>query len=88
MRVTASANFDEGVVICEDLDLTLRLAQVGELLAIPAPLVHYRRHHMNVSQAGSLADRRARIPMLAKQVRSAHCIRELFAACQEDLSST
>ncbi len=72
-------NFDEEIVICEDLDLTLRLAQVGELLAIPAPLVHYRRHHMNVSQAGSLADRRARIPMLAKQVRS--------AAAREDVSA-
>ena len=63
--------FDETLRMAEDLDLTLRLLQVGEFAANPSILVLYRRHSQNVSKGGSLTGRRAIRGLLRKQVTEA-----------------
>lgn len=43
--------FNEAYTLGEDLDFMLRLAQVGELTAVPEALVGYRRHESNMTNA-------------------------------------
>lgn len=67
----AVGGFDEGIRTGQDLDFTLRVLQEGEMRAVPEPLVLYRRHNSNVSQAGSLVGRRAIDSLLTRQIHDA-----------------
>jgi glycosyltransferase involved in cell wall biosynthesis len=76
----AAQGFDETIGTGQDLDFTLRLLQLGEMLAVPRTLVRYRRHDANVSKAGSLAGREAIDRFLLKQIREAEQRHDASAA--------
>lgn len=65
----AIQGFNENLRVGEDLDFTLRLLRLGELLAVSKPLVQYRRHENNISQVSSRDERAQVLKMLAGQVR-------------------
>jgi glycosyltransferase involved in cell wall biosynthesis len=64
--------FDETFSLAEDNEFILRLAQQGELLAVPTPLVGYRRHASNMSgEDMALAGRRANERLLELHIAEA-----------------
>lgn len=68
----ALGGFDETFSMAEDLEFIMRLVQQGELLAVPEPLVGYRRHGFNMSAVGVSADGpRATERLLRMQIAAA-----------------
>lgn len=64
--------FDPALPYGEDDDFVLRVAQQGELLALPAELMLYRRHAENLTTAGfPIARRRAGTQLIRRQIASA-----------------
>jgi glycosyltransferase involved in cell wall biosynthesis len=49
--VRAAGGFDDRFCPSEDYDLWLRLSDTGEFASVDAPLVRYRRHQTNISNA-------------------------------------
>ncbi|MBF4765393.1 glycosyltransferase [Nocardioides islandensis] len=68
---TAIGGFDESYRMAEDNEYILRLALSGPLVAVPRPLVSYRRHSANLSSSGSLEGRRSTVRFVREQ-RAAH----------------
>ncbi len=56
--VLAAGGYRQEMIYAEDLDLWLRLAEVGELYNLPEVLVHYRMHAMSISHARAQEQRR------------------------------
>lgn len=46
----AVGGYDETMPVCEDLDLWLRLGEVGELANLPEPLLQYRLHRRSITE--------------------------------------
>jgi glycosyltransferase involved in cell wall biosynthesis len=56
--VRAVGGYRQDLIYAEDLDLWLRLAEIGELYNIPEVLVHYRMHAHSISHARALEQRK------------------------------
>lgn len=76
----AIGGFDERIELCEDHDFTLRLLQIGEMVASPQALTRYRRHTTNVSQPRARAQQNRIHLMLDNQIREAELREDVAAA--------
>jgi glycosyltransferase involved in cell wall biosynthesis len=63
--------FNESYSVAEDNEYILRLALQGSMVAVPRPLVSYRRHSTNMSSVNSIEGRRANLRIVREQ-RAAH----------------
>jgi glycosyltransferase involved in cell wall biosynthesis len=52
-----AGGYDPKMMLAEDLDLWLRLGEVGNLAVLPAPVVQYRLHGKSVSEKAGLRQR-------------------------------
>lgn len=52
-----AGGYDPKMMLAEDLDLWLRLGEVGNLAVLPAPVVQYRLHGKSVSEKAGLKQR-------------------------------
>jgi hypothetical protein len=52
-----AGGYDPKMMLAEDLDLWLRLGEIGNLAVLPAPVVQYRLHGKSVSEKAGLRQR-------------------------------
>lgn len=66
-----AGGFDPTLRLAEDLDFTLKVLQLGEMVCVDQRLVGYRRHDRNASQPDSIEGHRSFQRMLRRQVTEA-----------------
>ncbi len=79
--------YKQELIYAEDLDLWLRMAEVGELYNLPEVLLHYRMHAQSISHAKAQEQRRKwRIAVSDAQTRRGQAVVEhpSLAAVKED----